>query len=94
MLTLNNSTLGHYQFTIAVNQICLDCSGSGSAARPDAIISCHTCGGAGIRLVRHQLAPGMFQQVQMHCDACGGRGKITKHVYGYTLSHRSQVSNL
>ena len=29
--------------------------------------------------MRHQLGPGIYQQVQMHCDQCGGRGKKIKH---------------
>ncbi|KAK3680625.1 hypothetical protein B0T22DRAFT_474710 [Podospora appendiculata] len=45
-------------------QICEECAGTG---------------GHGIRIVKHQLAPGMYQQVQMQCDACGGRGKTIKH---------------
>ncbi|KAL8388063.1 hypothetical protein RB595_009481 [Gaeumannomyces hyphopodioides] len=58
--------------------ICEECSGSGSA---DGVVdTCSTCGGHGVVIKRHQLAPGMFQQVQMHCDACGGRGKTIKHV--------------
>lgn len=32
-----------------------------------------------MRIVKQQLAPGMFQQMQMRCDACGGRGKTIKH---------------
>jgi DnaJ-related protein SCJ1 len=29
---------------------------------------------------KHQLAPGIFQQMQMQCDACGGKGSTVKHV--------------
>ena len=58
-------------------QICEECEGTGSA---DGVVdTCRTCGGHGIRIVKHQLAPGMFQQVQMQCDQCGGRGKTIKH---------------
>ncbi|KAK3325787.1 hypothetical protein B0H66DRAFT_637164 [Apodospora peruviana] len=58
-------------------QICEECEGTGSA---DGVVDvCRTCNGHGIRIVKHQLAPGMFQQVQMQCDQCGGRGKIIKH---------------
>ena len=41
--------------------------------------TCHSCNGHGSRMVRHQIAPGMITQVQMQCDACGGRGKTIKH---------------
>ncbi|KAM7207597.1 hypothetical protein V8F20_002075 [Naviculisporaceae sp. PSN 640] len=58
-------------------QICEECEGTGSA---DGVVdTCRTCGGHGVRIVKHQLAPGMFQQVQMQCDQCGGRGKVIKH---------------
>lgn len=58
-------------------EICERCEGTGAAdGRVDTCSSCH---GHGVKLVRHQLAPGMFQQVQMQCDVCGGRGKSIKH---------------
>uniref|UniRef100_A0A0B7K8R9 J domain-containing protein n=1 Tax=Bionectria ochroleuca TaxID=29856 RepID=A0A0B7K8R9_BIOOC len=50
--------------------ICEKCDGSGSA---DGVVeTCNTCGGRGVRIIKQQLAPGMFQQMQRHCDACGG----------------------
>ncbi|KAI0472761.1 DnaJ domain-containing protein [Xylariaceae sp. FL0804] len=58
-------------------QICEECDGSGSA---DGMVeTCPHCSGHGIRIVKRQLAPGMFQQMQSQCDACGGRGKTIKH---------------
>ncbi|SCV69125.1 BQ2448_2145 [Microbotryum intermedium] len=65
-------------FNIARKQICEECEGSGARSAQD-IVECKACEGRGIRLVRHQLAPGIYQQVQMHCDHCGGRGKKTLH---------------
>lgn len=57
--------------------ICEECDGSGSA---DGVVEeCPHCGGHGIRVVKRQLAPGMFQQFQTPCDACAQRGKIIKH---------------
>lgn len=32
-----------------------------------------------MRIQKHQLAPGIFQQVQSPCNACGGKGKTIKH---------------
>jgi DnaJ-related protein SCJ1 len=58
--------------------ICEACEGSGSA--DGKVDTCGTCGGHGIRIVKQQLAPGMYQQMQMRCDACGGRGKTIKHI--------------
>ncbi|KAG6041207.1 hypothetical protein E4U41_005592 [Claviceps citrina] len=57
--------------------ICEQCEGTGSA--DGQVETCSTCGGHGYRIVKQQLAPGMFQQMQMRCDACGGRGKSIKH---------------
>ena len=66
------------EFTVEKQQICEDCEGSGSA---DGVVeTCSKCGGRGIIVQKHMLAPGMFQQVQMHCDQCGGKGKSIKHV--------------
>ncbi|KAG6268626.1 hypothetical protein E4U47_004528 [Claviceps purpurea] len=57
--------------------ICEHCEGTGSA--DGHVETCSTCGGHGFRIVKQQLAPGMFQQMQMRCDVCGGRGKSIKH---------------
>ncbi|KAI9162968.1 DnaJ-related protein SCJ1 [Paramyrothecium foliicola] len=57
--------------------ICEACEGTGSA--DGHVDTCSTCGGHGVRIVKQQLAPGMFQQMQMRCDACGGRGKVIKN---------------
>ncbi|KAM4057458.1 DnaJ domain-containing protein [Hirsutella rhossiliensis] len=56
--------------------ICETCGGSGSA--DGHVDTCETCAGRGVRIVKQQLAPGMFQQMQMRCDACGGRGKTVR----------------
>ena len=32
-----------------------------------------------MRIQRHNIAPGIFQQVQMQCNECGGRGKTIRH---------------
>ncbi|TPX57239.1 hypothetical protein PhCBS80983_g03943 [Powellomyces hirtus] len=57
--------------------ICPTCRGSG-AKHADDVTQCTACGGSGIRVVRQMLGPGMYTQMQQHCDACGGRGKIIK----------------
>ena len=38
--------------------------------------------------MRHQLGPGIFQQMQMHCDRCSGRGKSIKHLCSTCKGHR------
>lgn len=63
-------------FSLEKQQICDTCEGSGSA---DGVIdTCSKCNGRGVIIQKHMLAPGMFQQVQMHCDQCGGHGKTIK----------------
>ena len=65
------------EFNWNKQQICEECGGTGAA---DGIVeTCPGCKGHGIKIVRHQIAPGMVQQVQMQCDQCGGRGKAIKH---------------
>ena len=65
------------EFTFEKQQICDDCEGSGSA--DGTVESCNKCGGKGAVVQKHMLAPGIFQQVQMQCDQCGGQGKKIKH---------------
>ncbi|PYH45828.1 putative DnaJ domain protein [Aspergillus saccharolyticus JOP 1030-1] len=63
-------------FGVEKQQICDACEGTGSADRE--VVTCDKCAGRGVVIQKHQLAPGMFQQVQMHCDKCGGQGKTVK----------------
>ncbi|KAL6707804.1 DnaJ-related protein scj1 [Coniothyrium glycines] len=65
------------EFTIEKQAICSACEGSGS--EDGHVETCDTCGGRGVRIVRQQLAPGLFQQVQTHCDKCAGKGKTIKN---------------
>ncbi|KAF2808051.1 mitochondrial protein import protein MAS5 [Mytilinidion resinicola] len=65
------------QFTIEKQAICSECEGTGSA--DGEVETCNVCGGRGLVIRRQQLAPGLFQQVQSMCDACGGRGQKIKH---------------
>lgn len=74
------------EFSWERQHICEACDGSGSA---DGVVEeCPHCGGHGIRLIKRQLAPGMFQQLQTPCDACGQRGKIIKHKCGTCAGER------
>jgi DnaJ-related protein SCJ1 len=65
------------EFTIEKQQICEECEGSGSA--DGQVETCNKCGGRGMIIQKHMLAPGIYQQVQMACDQCGGQGKSIKH---------------
>jgi DnaJ-related protein SCJ1 len=65
------------EFQIEKQAICEECEGSGSA--DGHVETCSACNGHGVTLKKHMLAPGIFQQVQMQCDACGGQGKSIKH---------------
>ncbi|WEW57878.1 DnaJ- protein scj1 [Emydomyces testavorans] len=64
-------------FHVEKQQICDTCEGSGSA--DGKVDTCGQCGGRGVVLQKHMLAPGIFQQVQMHCDKCGGKGQAIRN---------------
>jgi DnaJ-related protein SCJ1 len=65
------------EFEIEKQQVCEECEGTGSA---DGLVdTCPVCNGHGVTIQKHMLAPGMFQQIQTPCNACGGQGKIIKH---------------
>jgi DnaJ-related protein SCJ1 len=67
-----------HEFKVEKQVICEACSGSGSEdGERD---TCGKCRGHGMVVQKHQLAPGIFQQMQMQCDACGGKGSTVKHV--------------
>ncbi|KAJ2905555.1 DnaJ domain-containing protein [Zalerion maritima] len=65
------------EFQWEKQHICEKCEGSGSA--DGKVDVCTSCNGRGMKIVKHQLAPGMFQQIQTQCDVCGGRGQVIKH---------------
>ena len=66
-----------HEFTIEKQVICEACEGSGSE---DGVRdTCNKCHGQGMVVQKHMLAPGIFQQMQMQCDQCGGRGSTIKH---------------
>ena len=68
---------GHdHEFSVEKQQICEECEGSGSA--DGHVETCSQCGGRGMVIQKHMLAPGIFQQVQVGCDKCGGQGKTIK----------------
>ncbi|GMM34924.1 Scj1 protein [Saccharomycopsis crataegensis] len=71
------------EFSLDMQNICEDCKGSGSEDGIDH--TCGVCGGSGIRLIKRQLGPGMFQQIQTHCDRCQGKGKVIEN-----LCHKCQ----
>ena len=86
---------GHeHEFHIEKQQICEECEGSGSA--DGKVDTCSQCGGRGVVVQKHMLAPGIFQQVQMACDKCGGKGNTVKKpckVCGGTRVVRKQSSH-
>lgn len=55
--------------------ICEKCAGKGckGASVPK---ECAGCNGQGIKIVRRQIGPGMVQQMQTHCNDCGGKGEV------------------
>ncbi|KAF9993071.1 DnaJ- protein scj1 [Entomortierella chlamydospora] len=65
------------EFEISKQIVCPHCDGSGAKSSGD-VVTCPGCQGQGAKIVKHMLAPGMFQQYRQTCDQCGGKGKIIK----------------
>ena len=66
-----------HDFKVEKQVICQKCDGSGSEdGERD---TCHKCRGQGMVIQKQMLAPGIFQQMQMQCDVCGGKGSTVKH---------------
>lgn len=57
--------------------LCDHCRGSGAASDGD-IHTCTGCNGAGVKIVKQQIFPGMFAQTTVTCDECGGAAKVIK----------------
>jgi DnaJ-related protein SCJ1 len=68
---------GEKEFQIEKQMICDACEGSGSA--DGHVETCSQCAGHGMVIQRHQIAPGMYQQMQTQCSKCGGKGKQVTH---------------
>jgi DnaJ-related protein SCJ1 len=66
-----------HEITVERQQICEDCEGSGSADGKSE--TCGQCGGRGMVIQKHMLAPGIFQQMQSPCGHCGGKGQTISH---------------
>jgi len=64
-------------FIINKRILCDHCRGSGAASDSD-IHTCTSCNGAGVKIVKQQIFPGMFAQSQVTCNECGGRGTVIK----------------
>ena len=66
-----------HEIKVDKQAVCSACEGSGSEdGHRD---QCSKCRGQGMIVQKAQLAPGIFQQMQMQCDMCGGQGSTIKH---------------
>ncbi|KAL1952747.1 hypothetical protein VTO42DRAFT_4288 [Malbranchea cinnamomea] len=74
------------EFEIEKQGLCEACEGTGS--RDGTVDVCDRCEGRGMLIKKHMLAPGIFQQVQMACDKCGGKGKSIRHPCPVCHGHR------
>lgn len=64
-------------FALRKHVLCDHCRGTGAASDSD-IRTCGGCNGAGVKIVKQQIFPGMFAQSQVTCNECQGRGKVIK----------------
>jgi DnaJ family protein A protein 2 len=53
---------------------CDECNGVGGKHGCEK--HCGNCNGRGIQVQMRQIGPGMVQQIQSHCQACGATGKL------------------
>ena len=74
------------EFTLDKQVVCSSCEGSGS--KDGVVDTCGSCGGTGMRIQKHMLAPGIFQQVQSVCGDCGGKGKKVRNACPVCNGHR------
>ncbi|KAF9532607.1 DnaJ-domain-containing protein [Crepidotus variabilis] len=74
-------------FMIKKRILCDHCRGSGAASDGD-IHTCSGCNGAGVRVVKQQIFPGMYAQSQVTCNECQGRGKVIKKVCPHCSGHK------
>jgi DnaJ family protein A protein 2 len=58
------------------NRNCGSCSGSGLKNGKENESRCSECSGKGFKIQRHQVGPNMFQQMQVPCSKCGGKGRF------------------
>lgn len=64
-------------FNVDMQNVCSHCKGTGS--EDGQRHTCPSCQGQGMKIMRMQLSPGMFQQFQTTCQECGGTGKFITH---------------
>lgn len=79
------------KLAIIRNRVCGACKGCG-ASQPDAVRTCPTCDGNGVRIMLNQIGPGMVQQVQVRCSACQGAGETIADRYKCTVCKGNKVS--
>lgn len=82
----NFYTGADHEFKVEKQVICQKCEGSGSEDGQRE--QCHKCHGQGMVIQKQMLAPGIFQQMQMQCDVCGGKGSTVKHACKTCGGHR------
>lgn len=63
---------GTKKLRLTKSVICAGCKGTGGSN----VKKCSGCKGQGIKMMYRQLGPGCVQQIQAHCDDCGGEGEV------------------
>lgn len=79
------------KLAIIRNRVCSACKGCG-ASKPEAVRSCTSCDGSGVRIMLNQIGPGMVQQVQARCPSCQGAGETISEKYKCTACGGNKVS--
>lgn len=58
--------------SIPINDVCLNCDGSGSKTKTRK--TCQTCNGNGVKVMMRQIGPGMISQQMVPCESCMQKG--------------------
>lgn len=62
---------GTKRLRLSKKVVCTGCAGKGGANTQ----TCRSCRGQGVKIVVHQVGPGMLQQMQVQCEQCDGEGE-------------------
>jgi DnaJ homolog subfamily A member 2 len=79
------------KLAIIRNRVCVPCKGTG-ASKPDAVKTCNSCDGSGVRIMLNQIGPGMVQQMQTRCPTCQGAGETIHDRYKCTVCQGNKVA--
>merc|ERR1719150_3058603 len=77
-VTLEELYNGKTRKLAVTREICCEkCNGKGGSK----VEKCQSCRGSGMKVTTKQIGPGMIQQMQSPCDACGSQGEVISEAH-------------